>query len=94
MNTTRNEREWDEHADDIPPDVRREVLRRDNYRCRRCGNENTDALTLHHVIYRSQGGTHHPDNLVTLCWMPCHRLVHDGKLKVLQIKGKWFFKHK
>ena len=35
-------------TDDIPPDVRKAVLERDNYRCRRCGVE--DGLSLHHII--------------------------------------------
>lgn len=75
----------------ISAETRRLVLERDNWRCRRCGQEDLDKLTLHHVVYRSQGGKHGPDNLVTLCWVPCHKMIHDGKLKVANINGNWFF---
>lgn len=93
MNSTKNEEEYAPYdGSDIPARIRRLVLRRDNYRCRYCGNENTEQLTLHHVQYRSQGGTHDPDNLVTLCYMPCHRKIHDGRLNVILINGHWFFK--
>jgi 5-methylcytosine-specific restriction endonuclease McrA len=82
------EHEADENA--IPPEVREEVLKRDNYRCRRCGQE-LEGLTVHHVVYRSHGGTHDPENLVTLCWLD-HRKIHDGELDVRRIGGRWYFR--
>lgn len=75
---------------DIPHHVRRAVLDRDNERCRRCGEEAPEKLTLHHVTYRSRGGGHHADNLVTLCW-PCHAEIHRGDLRVARIAGRWRF---
>lgn len=51
----------------------RQVLERDDYRCRGCGN--TRHLELHHIIFRSQGGTDEADNLVTLC-RRCHQRTH------------------
>jgi 5-methylcytosine-specific restriction endonuclease McrA len=60
----------------IPPRVRREVLTRDRYRCRRKGCNHTRLLDLHHIIPRVEGGTNDPSNLVTLC-SGCHHLWHE-----------------
>jgi hypothetical protein len=77
------------HTQDIPKAVREAVLKRDNYRCRRCGKE--DNLTLHHVIPRGQGGKHVEDNLVTVCWMPCHSLLEAHEVEVKLLRGHWYF---
>ncbi len=95
---TTTESDWEdaepeEHIDDesyISDETRREVLMRDQWKCRHCGEDDIGTLTLHHVRYRSQGGGHHADNLVTLCWF-CHRKIHDKVLRVVRIAGKWFF---
>jgi 5-methylcytosine-specific restriction endonuclease McrA len=79
-------------AEDIPAATRRRVLARDNYRCRCCGDEELVGLTLHHVRYRSHGGDHSDDNLVTLC-IHCHTLIHRKKLFVGLLDGHWFFGH-
>jgi 5-methylcytosine-specific restriction endonuclease McrA len=50
----------------------------------------TDKLTLHHVVFRSQQGGHEAENLVTLCWND-HRLVHDGIIEVFRREGEWYF---
>jgi 5-methylcytosine-specific restriction endonuclease McrA len=82
----------DEHLPDyVTPEVRNAVLTRDQFRCRRCGEQNTDKLTLHHVEFRSQGGAHTEDNLVTVCWQPCHALIHNKKVTVVNRDGHWFF---
>lgn len=55
----------------IPPNVRRQVFERDNYRCRLCGAKGGhlgDAdLVAHHAIPEEEGGTAKVSNLVTLC---------------------------
>jgi 5-methylcytosine-specific restriction endonuclease McrA len=61
----------------IAPAVRREVLQRDRHRCQGPGCANTRFLEIHHIIPRVQGGSHDPDNLVTLC-SACHRHLHTG----------------
>ncbi|MCL6611200.1 MAG: HNH endonuclease [Peptococcaceae bacterium] len=50
-----------------------QVIERDNYRCRGCGT--TRHLEIHHIIFRSQGGTDEISNLVTLC-RRCHQRAH------------------
>jgi hypothetical protein len=57
--------DWDER--------RRKVYRRDGHRCRGCSGEG--RLVAHHVVPKSQGGSHKMSNLVTLC-EPCHAKVH------------------
>jgi hypothetical protein len=82
------EHERDENA--IPEDVYERVLTRDMYMCMHCGNEDRDALHLHHAVYRSRGGKHEDDNLVTICFR-CHREIHDGLLYVTNINDCWYF---
>jgi hypothetical protein len=60
-----------------PPALRRRVLQRDNYTCRRCGHkgewgQHRDNVQVHHLLPCSLGGEHTMDNLLTLC-DPCHR---------------------
>jgi 5-methylcytosine-specific restriction endonuclease McrA len=33
-------------------------------------------LEVHHLVPRSRGGTHHLDNLITLCWYHHHIEIH------------------
>lgn len=59
----------------IPPAIRDFVMWRDGG-CRAGGCRSTHRLQIHHVVPWSHGGTHHPDNLVTLCWYHHHVVVH------------------
>ncbi len=63
------------------------VLNRDNYICQYCKGKKKDSkLEVHHIIYRSNGGSDDEDNLVTLCHT-CHSNLHHGKIK-LKLVGK------
>jgi len=67
--------------------VKSYVLDRDNYICQHCKGKTKDKkLTVHHIIFRSKGGTDSPENLITLC-KTCHDDFHAGKIE-LNIKGK------
>lgn len=57
---------------------REAVLHRDNYTCQCCGKKHV-RLEVHHIIFRSMGGTDDERNLITLC-EKCHKAVHDGIL--------------
>ncbi|MCH4169837.1 MAG: RNA-guided endonuclease IscB [Lactobacillus sp.] len=65
------------------------VLDRDNYTCQICQGKSKDPkLKIHHIIYRSNGGTNRVSNLLTVC-ATCHTQVNHqprGKLFVLQAK--------
>lgn len=73
------------HDRKIPDSVRGQVLRRDRYRCVKCGWDKTiwdksdpRHLELHHVIEHVKGGKNIEDNLITLCTV-CHDGVHSNK---------------
>ena len=59
----------------IPNQMRKEVYRRDGFRCALC--DSTDGLQIHHVKPRGRGGADHPMNLITLCWR-CHAAAHGN----------------
>lgn len=61
----------------IPNTTRKEVYRRDGFRCALC--DSTDGIQIHHVIPRGEGGSDFPENLITLCWR-CHALAHGHKV--------------
>jgi 5-methylcytosine-specific restriction endonuclease McrA len=63
------------------------VLNRDNYICQHCKGRRKDSkLEVHHIIYRSNGGSDEEDNLITLCHT-CHKCVHSKSIK-LKLLGK------
>ena len=59
--------------------VKQFVLFRDEYSCQKCsGKKKDEKLQVHHIIFRSKGGTDSPDNLITLC-KTCHDDLHAHK---------------
>ena len=52
------------------------ILHRDNYTCQCCGKKNC-RLEVHHIRFKSDGGTDDEENLITLC-EDCHNGVHAG----------------
>jgi 5-methylcytosine-specific restriction endonuclease McrA len=66
----------------VPSVTRRELLRRDAYRCQYCTS--TKQLTIDHVIPRSRGGTHTWDNVVIACETCNHKkgdkLLHETSM--------------
>lgn len=71
----------------LDPELRNEVLERDNFTCQCCGEGGQAylaVLTAHHIIEVVQGGPDTVENLVTLC-VKCHILLHTyawGKISV------------
>ena len=59
---------------------REAILHRDNYTCQCCGKKNC-RLEVHHIKFRSDGGTDDEENLITLC-KDCHDGVHNGTLEL------------
>lgn len=64
-------------TDDIPVEVERFVRARDQH-CRVGTCDRTQALELHHLHPRSQGGRHDPDNVVLACPTHHRMLVPNG----------------
>ena len=61
----------------IPNTTRKEVYRRDGYRCALC--DSPKGLQIHHAIHRSEGGSNQPQNLICLCWK-CHAAAHGSRM--------------
>lgn len=68
----------------VTPAQRRDLLRRQGYRCATPGCPHTLWLQVHHVHYWYQGGRTVPQNLVILC-SSCHKLIHEGHLVLIGI---------
>ena len=67
---------------------KREIFRRDGYRCQYCGRSSS-RMTLDHVIPKHRGGTHEWQNLVSAC-PPCnrykgHRTPREAGMKLLHV---------
>ena len=60
--------------------TRHAVLARDNYKCQCCGKKNC-GLQVHHIKFRSNGGSDDLENLITLC-EDCHKAVHACKIEI------------
>lgn len=61
------------------------VLDRDNHQCQNCKAKKV-GLEVHHIIFRSNGGSDEQENLITLCKL-CHDSVHSGDL-FIKTNGK------
>ena len=58
------------------------ILNRDGYKCLSGRKiKHSDSLHVHHIVFRSNGGTDTPSNLVTLC-SKCHDDLHKGKFEL------------
>lgn len=75
------------HDRTIPDSVRGKVLRRDEFRCQKCGwrieeynRADPRILELHHKKHHVKGGENTEENLVTLCNI-CHDQLHAHEKK-------------
>lgn len=66
----------------IPPKLRRFILHRDGGICTIEGCQSRYRLQPHHIIPRSQGGSHDPSNLTTLCWYHHHVVIHRNGYQI------------
>jgi len=78
------DRQMPAHDRKISDDVRRQVLKRDNFTCQssNCGwnrdgwvKEDPRHLELHHIEHHARGGSNEKENLITLC-NRCHDREH------------------
>lgn len=65
--------------------VKAYVLSRDSYKCQYKNKGCSDKLHVHHIKFRSKGGSDTPNNLITLCEKH-HKALHAGKFE-LNIKS-------
>lgn len=77
--------------------LREYILYRDGHKCQNpnCKNKSKDQiLEIHHIKYKSEGGTNVPSNLITLC-NKCHtspnhkkgKFLYDWMMKKKKVKG-------
>ena len=72
--------------------AREYALIRDRHECQHChGKSGCKTLHVHHIQYRSQGGTDAVGNLITLC-EDCHNKLHNGEFE-LNLKKITSFKN-
>jgi rubredoxin len=71
-------------GNDYPSDWgarRKRVYARDNYTCQNCGTKGgkrgNQDLHAHHVVPKSNGGTHKESNLIAVC-KECHKAIHGN----------------
>lgn len=76
------DRQSPEHDRHIPDSVKRQVLRRDGYQCKKCGWSHKEwnrsdprHIELHHIKHHIKGGKNTEDNLLTVCTV-CHDDIH------------------
>ncbi|SMC28529.1 HNH endonuclease [Desulfacinum hydrothermale DSM 13146] len=76
------DRQTPKHDRRIPDAIRRDVLRRDEYKCQKCNWSHKEwnpsdprHLELHHIRPHAEGGPNVQENLQTLC-NKCHDEVH------------------
>jgi 5-methylcytosine-specific restriction endonuclease McrA len=73
MNQVRAKRATLRLEPDAYEQLRKQVLRRDGWRCQSCGSMSN--LEVHHKDFRSHSGNDSKENLITLC-NACHAAVH------------------
>ena len=65
--------------------IREYILHRDNHKCQNPNCKNSDKepiLQIHHIVFKDNGGTDIPNNLITLCHK-CHTSPNHKKGKFL-----------
>jgi hypothetical protein len=79
LESTRQSPEHDRH---IPDEIRRQVLRRQGYKCKKCSWAQKEwnpsdprHLELHHIKHHAVGGENSQENLMTICNI-CHDKIH------------------
>ncbi len=65
----------------IPPAIRHAVAFRDGV-CVIDGCASRYRLQPHHITRFTDGGSHHPDSLATLCWYHHHVAVHNNGYRI------------
>lgn len=63
----------------IPLKIKKEVFKRDNFTCQKCGFRNLEEneIEVHHINMRFNGGDEAPRNLITLCSI-CHNYAPES----------------
>lgn len=66
--------------------VKAYVLHRDGHQCQKCKTKK-GKMHVHHIVFKSNGGTNMPSNLITLC-ESCHEKLHNEEFKIKGSRSK------
>ena len=66
--------------------VKAYILHRDGHQCQKCKAKNT-KLHVHHILFKSKGGSDTPSNLIALC-VSCHDKLHEGEFEIKGVRSK------
>lgn len=72
-------------------EIRKNIYRRDNYKCQECGKKCRKDINCHHIIPYYETQNNLPENLITLC-ASCHSKIEKnyyGTSKYEEYKLKW-----
>lgn len=72
-------------SNDLSSEDKLEIIKLDGYNCRFCNRQS--GLHVHHIKYRSEGGSNDKSNLITLCY-DHHDTVHSNKKRYQQLCQK------
>jgi len=72
-------REW-ERVDPSRRPTEWRILERDKWRCQVPGCSARRRLEVHHIVFRSRGGSDRPENLITLCHSHHQHGIHEEGL--------------
>jgi hypothetical protein len=79
------DRQSPKHDRHISDAIKRKVLRRDKYACRKCNWSHDEwnrsdprHLELHHLKHHAKGGSNTDNNLITVCTI-CHDEIHRNE---------------
>lgn len=67
--------------------IREYVLHRDRHKCQAGRNGCSKKLHVHHIVFKSNGGSDKPSNLITLCEKH-HKDLHNGKFEITKTNNK------
>lgn len=69
--------------------VRKEVMKRDGFKCRKCGE--TGSLAVHHIIPFRKSRDDSPENLMTVCGS-CHTTLENTYRKLGPTNFMWKYR--
>lgn len=73
---------WSDLGEAVPPALRQLIWLRDQGQCSIPGCRSRYRLQIHHLIERSRGGGHEPDNLALVCWYHHHIVIHGKGYRI------------
>jgi len=68
----------------IPKKVEKRIFQEAKSMCPFCGEDDVNALEIHHIQAYSKGGNHKEDNLILVC-SSCHSKISNGSISQARV---------